>query len=722
MDWLVLGFWFSLGASLALVALGIVLLRASSRPVSSVSFGVFLLLWGALLVSSNLATLLHGRGNIEAAERLMLLHVAALVVAYVPLVHFASVYPDKDPSIDRRSPRVWALLGPAILGITALLVRPSLFHEGFAGVGIAAVSLWGPLYPPFLLLFLGAFFLALLRLYQAAARAETRVGRRRALQVFAALSIYVAFESVENLVLFRWPFGAPGLVVAAFTLLSLVGVALLAGTLVRVNRSPTWSTGEKRLVTLSILGPGLLGATSAMAPLLLAPWLGPGLRLVSVGLLAWAIVRFEVYDLDLKVKRTAVTAVLAICLAVTAVGSEIALESLLGEQGSALAVAKIGLLSLVVTALFLLPAKAGELADLLPPRLHTDRALDARRLEVYETALARLSGGGGTHEHAGALSELRRSLRITEAEHTLLLRLVEARRDQEGAEPAVLAPGVAVNDRYRLERIVGEGQSGRVFLATDERLDRTVIVKCLNPARSRDLEGAIRAFLTEGRAAARLDHPNVVRVHDFGYAGKVPFLVLEHAEGGSLAELLADRGVLAPPTAARVLSDVLAGLSQLHERRLVHRDLKPANILLGADGSAKISDFGLAQEARADGVGRAQGTPAYMAPEVAEGRSPTAASDLYAVGAIAYQMLTGRTYLDFNTHSASELRRRIVEEPPRIEGLDPALTQVLERALAKEPSRRQASAVELRDELLAALSLMPPEPPVAQDLGVRRVG
>jgi hypothetical protein len=191
--------------------------------------------------------------------------------------------------------------------------------------------------------------------------------------------------------------------------------------------------------------------------------------------------------------------------------------------------------------------------------------------------------------------------------------------------------GTALHDgRYTLQRRLGTGGMAAVWLARDERLDRPVAIKVLSDTLAGD-EGYVRRFSREARVAAGLSHPNLVRVFDFGDDPR-PYLVMEYVEGGTLAEHLREGGELDCDALVRRL---LEALDHVHEARIVHRDIKPANVLMGRDGRARLTDFGIAQPEDATQLtqtGGVMGTMRYLAPEVLAGEPATPASDLYALG------------------------------------------------------------------------------------------
>ena len=200
-----------------------------------------------------------------------------------------------------------------------------------------------------------------------------------------------------------------------------------------------------------------------------------------------------------------------------------------------------------------------------------------------------------------------------------------------------------IGGRYELVGPLGHGAMATVDLAHDVELDRSVALKRLaeNLARDEELE---RRFLREARLAARLSHPNVVRVFDVGEDGGRPYIAMEYVAGETLAELIARRGRLPAVEAARLGTQMCAGLAAAHAAGLVHRDVKPQNLLLGTDGVLKLGDFGIAaghEGTRLTLDGTVLGTAGYLAPEQARGERVTAAADIYAVGAVLYELLTG---------------------------------------------------------------------------------
>ena len=258
---------------------------------------------------------------------------------------------------------------------------------------------------------------------------------------------------------------------------------------------------------------------------------------------------------------------------------------------------------------------------------------------------------------------------------------------------------------YRFDRLLGAGGMGRVYLARHNRLERRCAVKVLSPrALQRDIDFVSR-FRAEGQAAASLVHPNVVVTHAIGEERALHFLEMEYISGGSLSRLLEDEGRLTPLRATNLTARIAEGLGFAHRRGIVHRDLKTDNVMMTLGGVPKISDFGLAKRISDNcDAGYIVGTPPYMAPELFSGATATPASDVYALGVIYYQLLTGR--LPYVARSLPELRRQIVHDlPPRARDLVPELplemAECLSLMLEKCPGNRPPNGGSATQLLLA---------------------
>jgi serine/threonine protein kinase len=262
-------------------------------------------------------------------------------------------------------------------------------------------------------------------------------------------------------------------------------------------------------------------------------------------------------------------------------------------------------------------------------------------------------------------------------------------------------------DRYLLERRLGVGGMATVQLAMDTRLERYVAVKLLAEHLAEDASFVSR-FRREALSAARLVHPNIVQVFDFGSDGASgrQFIVMEFVDGHSCAEILRERGHLPPGEAVDILAQACRGLDYAHRNGVVHRDVKPGNLLRTTDGGmVKLADFGIAKAAEQSDitkVGSVLGTAAYLSPEQARGEPAGPASDLYALGVVAYQLMAGR--LPYDAASLTDLARlQASSPPPRLDDLDPdvppALAAAVLRALSGDPDARYADAAAMEDAL-----------------------
>lgn len=263
--------------------------------------------------------------------------------------------------------------------------------------------------------------------------------------------------------------------------------------------------------------------------------------------------------------------------------------------------------------------------------------------------------------------------------------------------------------RYRLLQRLGRGGMAEVFRAHDLTLERTVAVKVLRAEYAR--RPAFRQrFHQEAKAAANLIHPNIVTVYDFGYDGERLFIVMEYVPGGTLAQRIRQAGRIPVQEALRLMVQACAGVGFAHRAGLVHCDIKPQNFLVTPSGRLKVADFGIARALASIHEGERQevvwGSPQYMAPEVTRGMPPTAAADVYGLGVVLYQMLTGR--LPFIADEPRELLRQHLEThpiPPQAfnPDLPPELEQVILTVLSKEPSRRYRTADQMGRVLLRFL-------------------
>lgn len=280
-----------------------------------------------------------------------------------------------------------------------------------------------------------------------------------------------------------------------------------------------------------------------------------------------------------------------------------------------------------------------------------------------------------------------------------------------------MAVGSVADGRYRLERALGHGGMASVYVARDTGLDRAVAVKLLAENLAGDDELRKR-FLREARLAARLSHPNVVNIFDAGEDDGRPYIVMELVEG----ETLAERGRARAEEVRSLALQAARGLAHAHAAGLVHRDIKPGNLLLRSDGTLKIADFGIARAAETTALtqaGTVLGTAAYLAPEQALGEEVTPAADVYSLGAVLYELLTGRPPFEFDSLADLAEKQRAMAIAP-VRELAPDVPRDLEdlvmRCLARNRSYRPTSA-----ELVQELEPSAPEPPTRRLPQPRRV-
>jgi serine/threonine-protein kinase len=259
-------------------------------------------------------------------------------------------------------------------------------------------------------------------------------------------------------------------------------------------------------------------------------------------------------------------------------------------------------------------------------------------------------------------------------------------------------------NRYVLERQLAMGGMGGVHIARDERLGRRVAVKLLREDLAASHE-FVERFRREAHMVAGLNHPNIAHVYDYGQDGRQHFIVMELVAGSDLARVLHDRHRLAPGEAVDIAAQVCAALSAAHRAGVVHRDIKPGNVIIGPDGHVKVTDFGIARalgEAPLTQTGSVMGTAQYLPPEQSRGEPATPASDIYSLGVLLYQMLTGAVPFTGDSPVAVAVQHVSEPMPPpsaTVPDMPPALDRVVARATAKRPEDRYASA----DEMAAAL-------------------
>lgn len=273
----------------------------------------------------------------------------------------------------------------------------------------------------------------------------------------------------------------------------------------------------------------------------------------------------------------------------------------------------------------------------------------------------------------------------------------------------MLSKGQKINNRYEIVKSIGEGGMANVYLANDKILDRKVAVKVLRGDLSSD-DRFIRRFQREALSVSNLSHPNIVEVYDVGEEDGQYYIVMEYIEGKTLKQLLKKRESLTLPEVIDIMTQLTDGISHAHESYIIHRDIKPQNIMIEDDGRIKITDFGIAMALNATQLTQTNsvmGSVHYLPPEQASGKAATVKSDIYSLGILMYELLTGT--VPFKGDNAVEIAlKHMKDKIPSIRKQDPSIPQSVEnillKAAAKNPRNRYDTAKEMHDDLLTCLT------------------
>ena len=272
----------------------------------------------------------------------------------------------------------------------------------------------------------------------------------------------------------------------------------------------------------------------------------------------------------------------------------------------------------------------------------------------------------------------------------------------------MLAKGQKINDRYEIVKSIGEGGMANVYLAIDLILDRKVAVKVLRGDLAND-EKFIRRFQREAKSVSDLSHPNIVEVYDVGEEDGQYYIVMEYIEGKTLKQLINKRGALTLPEVIDIMTQLTDGLAHAHEAYIIHRDIKPQNIMILDNGLVKITDFGIAMATNATQLTQTNsvmGSVHYLPPEQASGKGSTIKSDIYSLGILMYELITGS--VPFKVDNAVEIAlKHMKEKIPSVRKQNPLIPQSVEniilKATAKNPRNRYDSVREMHDDLVTAL-------------------
>ena len=272
----------------------------------------------------------------------------------------------------------------------------------------------------------------------------------------------------------------------------------------------------------------------------------------------------------------------------------------------------------------------------------------------------------------------------------------------------MLSKGQKINNRYEIVKNIGEGGMANVYLANDTILERKVAVKVLRGDLSAD-DKFIRRFEREALSVSNLSHPNIVEVYDVGVEEGSHYIVMEYIDGKTLKQLLKKRESLTLSEVIDIMTQLTDGISHAHESYIIHRDIKPQNIMIEDDGRVKITDFGIAMALNATQLTQTNsvmGSVHYLPPEQASGKSATVKSDIYSMGILMYELLTGN--VPFKGDNAVEIAlKHMKDKIPSVRKQDPSIPQSVEniilKATAKNPRNRYDSAKEMHEDLLHCL-------------------
>jgi protein kinase-like protein len=662
-----------LGGAAALVLFGARVLALGHRAGPGLLLGMFALFWGLQIALVRLWA-----ADPPAGRFYLLASLPFLLPLYLLLTHFAAVFPRR---MRVATSPAWPLLlvVPAAVWFALVALQP---EAGLRRVAAGSIP-WGWatfvfLTPPLV----GSMLFALARFSLEAVRAPVGPTRRQFELCALALLVYLAYwlPQLTALTPVYWPvavaqYGLPAAVAYHATLAAgLVGVATVAAFL--VARSP--APARLRWATAAVV-PALVALPTSQAD----PSGGVlgVVRMFSVALLAYAVAKHSLLGVDLRLRATAPWAV-TVGVGLTAWGLlATAAASLLGARWPDqpmpfLATAAVGASAAVAAR----PHVARFFEAAFPYIRATEEYRLRRKIEVYRAAL-----DAGTD--ASGLDALAADLGLSGRERLLVARALDAPDAPTGMEGTVPA-------RYLLEQRLAEGAFGGVWAARDRRLGERVVVKQYRGFVGRD---AAESFAREAKVMGELRSADIVEVKDVYRDGDDAYVVMEHADGGSLEARLAAGWRPSLQEAADVAASVLRALDAAHRRGVVHRDVKPGNVLF-VGGRAKLADFGIALDPTLEGALRAArggwGTVPWMAPEQARGEGATAASDVHAVGALLYRMLAGCPWVDVEGLGEQAARRAVATRTPVLPlgGVPPNLNDVLQRALSKSPGDRYPDA------------------------------
>ncbi len=684
---------------LVLLGLGLLFIRPKRTP--QVFFGLFAIAWGLQLGLMNVGNLLEGPRALYLA---LLLGSAAQPVATLFLVHFAMI-------VRRRPGNGYVTAVAAVIALAAglvLVLRPELVL-----VSVEPTT-WGALnFPLFTVPQRIAFFLALVVMYIEYRKAKAGTPRRRIRGMLIAFALFISWSNTTTLLRLLPDPGhivplASGEVVTPggfsdfllIGLLALLTLALIAMVLHLILRPPPPEGLDSPLV-FAFVFPAAVAVLELLLGRMGIPFETRGFwHILAVGVIVYTLANYQLFDLELRVKRFAGPIVAGLLVLF---GIPTLLTLALGEFGTesmifALIPQVIGVAGIVVFQ--------DRMKNVLFPGVdESPDYMHQRKLDIYRVALEEALQRGGTADDPG-LKELRLRHGISQQEHSIISWMVSSEQRPRGqATVHGFDTGQTVLDRYRLKEVLGRGSYGKTFLAHDNHTRSDVAVKTVGMD---TFDGAAaRLLLREARLAASLDHPFVINILDVAEQPEGVIVVMEYADNGNLEQRLEEKGRFSIPEAVRLVRELLMALDAVHAKGIVHRNLKPKNILLEADGSVRLSDFGAAQSGQKGGSQQPEFATKtlqdilYQSPEQIQGKHATPRSDLYVVGILLHEVLTRRHPFRISGKDDHGIRETILKSRPhlQVDEHDAWVRTFLERTLAHEVEKRYENAAAMREDL-----------------------
>lgn len=691
----------SLASGFPLLIVGALLLVVRPHRPVRVFFGAFVGLWG-LVVATGVVGRVAGDADVHRVA--LLISFALVLPCGFFLAHFASML----------HPSRWTRVATGVFGTAAAVgalalafAGPLVLEGAFRADGVVQAR-YGPLFLPLILgPFFAAFYYALGIIYLEYRRARPGTPRRQRRSLLMALVLPTTYYSVRHALTSASPegqrafdaFAAP---TGGQQIFFVLGTIFLAGVAFHLLWRPAPPEGiDGRLLT-SFLFPALVAAGEVLLSQVGVSLQSLGFwRLLTAAFLVYAMAHEALFEIGLNLKRVAGPAA---AFLLPAFGVPLFMMLAQGELGLNAVLLTLIPQVIGVAVVLTFSQRLGEVVGEGEARKDPEHR---RKIELYRVALEEKLRRGGALDDAD-LRELRIRLGVSDEEHRLVALVVVPGAQRAPASLVQrLEPGAVALGRYRLDRLLGAGTTGRTFVAYDQSSRAEVAIKVVSRA---TLGGqAAEMLLREARLAASISHRFVIAIHDVAETPEAVLVVMDYADNGNLDDHLARRGGRLPlEEAVRFLDQLLEALHAIHRRNIVHRNLKPKNVLVEADGSIRVADFGAAIRGRADEVAEKSTNPVlslpYMSPEQRAGRDVDARTDLYTAALLFHRTLAGHVYMPGKVQAQTGARRAAVDSS-RILGLPPeagAFEPFLRKALEHDPAHRFQTAAAMRAALIDA--------------------